>query len=95
MSVYWTLAGPVRSGFLTRIVIGDCRPGAAAEDLAAFPAGLLARGPLVAAQVEHVDAGELLGEGLAHAVGGVGVEEAAVGDERDHAAILDAQDWPT
>ena len=73
---------------------GDGRSAAAAEDLAAFLARLLAGGALVAAQVVDVDGRELVGERLAHAVGGVAVEPAAVGDEGDDAPVPDPQRGP-
>jgi hypothetical protein len=42
---------------------------------------------LVAAEVVDVDVVELASEGEADAVGGVGVNPAAVGDESDDAAV--------
>ena len=69
---------------------GDGGAGAEPEDVAAFLAALLAGGAAVAAQVEDVDAGELLGQALAQAVGGVGFDEAGVGDEADNATGADA-----
>ena len=52
------------------------RTASAAEDFPSLLPRLLARGALVASQVEHVEAAELLGEALAQTVGGVRLDEA-------------------
>jgi len=69
---------------------GDGGAGAAAEDLAAFLAGLFTGGALVAAQVEDVNTGELLGEAFSEAISRISFDEACIGDETDDAASADA-----
>ena len=51
----------------------------------------------VSAQVVEVDVAVVIDERQSDAVGGVGVDPAAIGDERDHAAadIVDAVAWPS
>lgn len=73
---------------------GDGVAAAGAEDLAAFLAGELAGGALVAAQAVDVDAGVFVGQGQADAVGGVAVDPAAIGDERDDTGVSDAVGRP-
>jgi hypothetical protein len=49
---------------------------------------------LVAAEVVDVDVAVVIGEGKANAVGGVAIDPAAVGDERDDAGVADAVGGP-
>src|SRR5699024_946739 len=72
----------------------DRGPRTRSERLPALSARLFTRGPSVAAENEHVDRGELVGEGLADASGGVAVDPAAVGDEADDAFVADAVGGP-
>lgn len=73
---------------------GDGRTGALAENIVLFLAAKFAGGAGVAAQVEDPDGREFVGEALAEAVGGIGIEEAAVGDEADDAGFADAVGGP-
>ncbi len=66
---------------------GDGVAAAGPEDLAAFLSALLATGPLIAAEIEDVDVMELVGEGVADAVGGVAVDPSAIGDEADDPTV--------
>ena len=69
---------------------GHGRAGTGVEDLASLPPRELTRSALVAPQVVDVEVGELLGQGEAHAVGRVAVDEAAVSDEADDPGLPDA-----
>ena len=82
-------------GLRTRIVIATGRAGALAEYVIAFARA--SAGPdvrCVAAQVQHVDCAEFLGEAGAQAGVGVAVDPRSVGDEGDDAFRADAVGRP-
>lgn len=72
----------------------DGRTAAAAEDLAAVPLRELARGPLVAPEVEDVEAAKLLREALAKAARRARLDESGIGHEPDNSARADAVTGP-
>ena len=68
----------------------DARARAGSEDLSALAAAALTGGALIPLKVVDEDLGELILQRQAHAVCAVRVEEGAVGDEGDDAAVPDA-----
>ena len=68
---------------------GHGRAGTRVKDLASLTPRELTGSALVAPQVVDVEMGELLGQGEAHAVGRVAIDEAAVGDEADDPGLPD------
>ncbi|MDT4858645.1 hypothetical protein FQZ97_931240 [compost metagenome] len=73
---------------------GNRSAAAAAKYLATFLAGGFATGALVAAQMEHIEAGELIDQALAQTICGVGLKKSCIGDKSDDACITYAVTGP-
>ena len=67
----------------------DGGAGSLTEHIVTLSPACLASSPGVSTEVDDVDVRELLHEAQPHAVGGVGVDEATVGDEADHPGPAD------